>query len=141
MTKRAPECPLCGHEIPLDLAGELTLSPVQRAIAAYCNYFSERYKTSPVITGADAGCIKRLVKDVGPPLAIQLIETYFRMSDSYFLQSRHSIRVLVSNLNKVMVSMKTGETITQTEVRRIDRRQANANAFGRLLGDPGESEV
>ena len=127
------KCILCNQELPLDLFGEAQQSPVQKFIATYCDSFSARYHTNPVIRGSDAGAAKRIVKDLGFVRACSLIEVYLTMDDSYFINSRHDLMVFEKSIQKVAVAHDTGATITRNQAQQIERRSTNRNAFARLL--------
>lgn len=102
-------------------------------IAAYCEAYKPRYKTNPVMDGVASGTAKRLVKDLGVAKAVALVECYLKMNDSFFIARRHNLMTFAQNLNAVQVFLDTHKTVTQTELRQQDRRQANINAFGDLL--------
>jgi hypothetical protein len=103
-------------------------------IAAYAEAWEYRYKTKPIVDGKAAGIAKRLVTDLGAQVAIELVEAYLDMSDAYYIQRRHDLQTFSFNLNQVKIYAERGETISRTELNQTDRRQANAKAFGPLLG-------
>lgn len=101
-------------------------------IAAYAEAWEYRYKTKPIIDGKAAGIAKRLVTDLGAQAAIELVESYLDMSDSYFIQRRHDLQTFSFNLNQVNIYAERGETVTRHELNQADRVQGDRADWNRV---------
>lgn len=101
---------------------------VQEFIARYCELWSARYPSSPPINGKAAGVAKRVVKDLGLPRALELIESYLGMNEGFFVQRRHDLVTFESNLNAVA----TGKTVTRAQVRQTEERSGAQSQLERI---------
>jgi len=114
---------------------------VTAIIEVYCETFKARYQTYPIMQGPNAGTAKSLAKtSLGLDHILDLIREYLRMNDSWFLTNKHCLPVLINKLNQVEVSLKTGKALTQGEIRQIDRKQTNLNAFAGLIAEAEAKE-
>lgn len=106
---------------------------VQETIALYCELWGAAYNSSsPHISGMVVGQIKTLVKDFGASKAQELIRSYLEMRDRWFLTKRHSISVLLENLNVVSHYQSTGKIVTQAELRQMDSAISTENTLDAL---------
>jgi hypothetical protein len=131
------KCPHCDQEFDLDLSGEpiRVQNRVQQFIAAYCDAFKAREGFSPPIRGKDSAAAKRIVATLGLEKAVRYVSAYFAINDSYFIAKQYDLVTFEANLNKVAVAAETGKQVTQSEAKRIERRQTNVNAFSKMLED------
>lgn len=102
-------------------------------LAAYWEAWEARYKSKPDRTGRDAGIAKRLVQDLGVDIACDRVRAYLEMNDMGFVARRHPLSLLPLNLGTVKLFAEGRGAVTQQELRDMDRRQANANAFAGML--------
>lgn len=106
-----------------------------RFIANYCIAFQERWHTKPPLLGKDIGAIQRIVKSIGIERALTLLETFMKMQDQRFINNRHSISTMEFNLNAIAVKADTGQAVTQSQARTIERREELAS-WVEGYGDP-----
>jgi hypothetical protein len=104
-------------------------NPGQRAVAAYVDAYLATYQSKTKPMPQECRQLKQLAEAEGIERACALIETYFLMPGF----EGHPVSQLFYHLNKVRIRLDTGRQITRQEVQRDERRQANANAFGRLI--------
>lgn len=119
----------------------------QSFIKTYCILYKRKYFSNPPINGKASGISQRIVKDLGLPKALKLIETYLSMNDSWFITKAHDLATFETNLNKVQVKHDTGKTITQRVAKEIDNKTSNQDAFSAFekrrkneMGDIPESD-
>lgn len=96
-------------------------------IATYCDAFKARYRVFPEMKGRPAGVAKRIVKALGNEKACALVETYLLMNE--FVGRNHDLVSFEMNINKVKVFHETGRTVNQTQARRLEQVDANAQAI------------
>jgi ribosomal protein S18 len=106
---------------------------VRQFIAAYCDAFRDRYGTTPVVSGIAAGQAKNIVKTIGSARACELVGTYLKMNDSWFVQRTHDLSTFVTSMNKVVVKHQTGTSVSRQEANQLERNDATAAAFANLL--------
>jgi hypothetical protein len=106
---------------------------VNQFIQAYCDVFYDRWGTNPVVTGKLAGIAKRIVKDVGLPKAISLIQQYLLMDDYIFVVRRHDLVTFEQNLQVIGVKLDTGQSVTQTQARRGEQKASNTDVMRRFV--------
>lgn len=94
-------------------------------IARWCELWSEKYDDKAPVSGKAAGVAKRVVKDLGLPRALELLERYFTMQDSWFAQRRHDLVTFESSLTAVA----SGKTVTRSQIQQGERR---SNVQGQL---------
>jgi hypothetical protein len=102
-------------------------------IKAYCDAFKHRYGVHPHITGKTSGIATRVVKDLGLEEACALVNAYLSMNDSFFQLRHHDLATFELNLTKVQVQLETGKTVNQTQARRLEQTDANAQAIQSYL--------
>lgn len=99
----------------------------QTAIAKYCELWKEKYKSQAPVRGKDAGLIKSLVNDFGVTKAMEFIEAYLQMPDSWFVTKRHDVSTLLGNLNSVSQFIDTGRMFTRKEINNLDQTNSTKN--------------
>lgn len=110
--------------LPADSFSKREKSPSANAgafIATYCRVWKERYQARPEITGKEQGIAKRLSGSIGTERASELVESFLRMNDSWFLQKRHDLATFEQNLNAVVQFHETGNTVSRTQIQQADK--------------------
>ena len=92
------------------------------AINHYSECFEDKHNVKYKCTGKDAGCFKRLVKDIGIGDLIELISAYFELPDATLEQKRHPVSGLEARLNEVRVYAETGQYMTQQQAYNINKQ-------------------
>lgn len=101
-------------------------------IAFYCEEFKKTYGTNPTISGRDAGIAKRIASSIGTERAKKIITAYFAMRDTWFVKKRHDLPTLEGNLNAVVVYAETGNTITHSDLKKLDERESVIGQLERI---------
>jgi len=73
---------------------------VKDFIAKYCESFKALYGENPIISKKDVGIAKRLLKI---PQIDLIMERFFKSKDKFILQNKHSLNIVESQINKLMV--------------------------------------
>lgn len=103
-------------------------------LAAYCEAFKARHGTNPVVSKQAAGLAKTIVQSLGLERACSLVRTYLALNTPRYVRDRHALATFWVCITDIGVAHDTGKVTTEGEIRDLDRRVGNANAFGRLLG-------
>jgi hypothetical protein len=74
-------------------------------IGRYCELFKQRYGTDTAITPATAGTFGRLTKQHGKDKAIQIVEAYFNLNDSFIAKELYPVGMIERNMNKILVAI------------------------------------
>lgn len=101
---------------------------IQQFVKQYAAAYKQAFGIYPVLSGADQGAAKSIVKSLGLKDATVLMGTYLKMPDPFFRQRSHDLVTMAGNLNKIKTRHETGRSVTQTEARTDDRFEANKNA-------------
>jgi hypothetical protein len=112
-------------------------------VAAYVRAYQARYgaRARPDLQGKVQGMISRFVDQTPIERACDLIQVYCQMNDPWFLTKAHDFGTFVENLSKVGLALDTGKVITRTEAHQLDRKQATANVFDKLIREAEEKEA
>jgi hypothetical protein len=114
----------------LDKAGGKT----NEFIAEWIPMYSAAKGYEWVKTGPELQAAKGIVADLeSVEKAVLYAAVYLTMRDGWFETRRHDLQTLRKNLQAVNQKIKTGRATTATEAKRIDKAQANANAFSTVL--------
>lgn len=98
-------------------------------IGAYCDAWKIRYNStkSPSVLPHHAKNLKSFVKGTGQQRAIEMIEAYLQMPDSWFLTKRHDIPTFLGNLNAVTQFVETGKVVTRQDIRNVESKVHSHN--------------
>lgn len=103
-------------------------SRTHEVVAAYCDAWKVRYPPgSPKILPQHAKQIKTLVESFGFEEAKKIVEAYLKIPDKWFLEKRHDIPTLMSNLNKVTHFMQTNRVVTDKDIKQVMDRVNSDN--------------
>ncbi len=80
---------------------------VNEFIKKYCESFKKIYNVNPIITKRDVGIVKRLINI--PQIDI-IMEKFFISKNKFILQNRHSLNIIESQLNILLVESKEDES-------------------------------
>jgi len=117
-------------------------NPVGFFIATYVKAYQKRYpEARPDLTGKIQGKVKTYVGEVPIERACEMIRMYCEMNDPWFLTKCHDFGTFIENLSKVGVALDGGRTLTQAEIRQMDRKQTNLNAWGPVIADAEAKEA
>ncbi len=94
-------------------------------IATFCVEYKKRYNVNYRITGKDINLLKSIQKSVGIELYAKIVSAYLNMADKWFINKRHDIATLHSNLAKVSHFEQTRRNISQSELNDMDRTLKN----------------
>lgn len=113
--------------LPLTLANENPSdSKPQAFIAAYCQRFKQRWGTSPVIMGVEAGAAKRIAKTMSLEKFEKYLEAFFTMPDAWLVKNKHRLATFESKLNEIVVFEQSGSFITNKQAHQADEMASNA---------------
>jgi hypothetical protein len=106
---------------------------VSRTVGLYASLWESRWSAKPVITGKDSSLLRSIVKDVGEERTAALLNTFFTMTDKFFIQRRHDVWCFYNNLKTVAHFAETGQQITQSQLNSADRTSARSDQMRRVL--------
>lgn len=95
---------------------------------AYSQAYISRYGVEPVRNAKVNGQIANIVKSVGAEQAPALAAYFVSHNDFFFVQRRHDIGLLQSNLQKVVTDMRIGKQMTAQQARQIEQTQSNTES-------------
>lgn len=125
--KRVKTC-----EQPSALASGL---PSSRVWERYREAYLRRYKTEPLRNLKSNSQIIHLIKRVGEAIAPDLAEFYVWHNDAYYVRSRHPPGLLLRDCEGLHTQWQTGQTVTQSQARKIDETQGRVNVFQELINE------
>lgn len=101
-------------------------------IAAYCRLWKARYGSRPEVLGKDKGIAKRLANDLGGQRAVDLMEAYFKMNDSWIIERHHDLATFESKMNAVVQFQNSGRVISRDTAREIERTERFKDQLKRI---------
>ena len=108
---------------------------------AYAAAYELRYGTEPVRNASVNAKLSQFVGRVGGDEAPLIAAWFLNHRNSFYVQSGHSVGVLLRDCEKLRTEWATGRQVTQTQAIQGDRTQTNANAFAGLLAEAKDSHA
>lgn len=108
----------------------------QRYSAAYL----DRYGTEPVRNAKVNGQLANVVDRLGGEDAPLVAEFYVGHSSRWYVEKGHSVECLQKDAEKLRTEWATGNRITATKARQLDKTQANGDVWGKLIAEAEEAE-
>ena len=104
------------------------------AIAYYCDLWKMKYgvKTSPSITGKEAGIIKRMVQSMHLERTKNFMDAYFAMPDAWLIKQAHPIALMETKKMEVHRFMQSGQHVSSRDSRNIERNSQNKTLFDKF---------
>ena len=81
-----------------------------------------------------------MVGRIGAMEAPHVAAWYVQSRNSFYVQSGHSVGILLRDCEKLRTEWATGRQVTQTQAIQGDRTQTNANAFAGLLAEAKQNK-
>lgn len=106
----------------------------------YATAYFNRYKTEPVRNAKVNGQVKQFVKRLGFTESPHVAAFYVLSNTAYYVQRGHSFDGLLSDAEKLRTEWATGNSMTQTRARQIDKSQANKSSVSEALAILGEQQ-
>jgi hypothetical protein len=106
----------------------------------YATAYFDRYKTEPVRNAKVNGQVKQFVKRLGFTESPFVAAFYVQSNTAYYVQRGHSFDGLLADAEKLRTEWATGNVMTQTRARQIDKSQANKSSVNEALAILGEQE-
>ncbi|KAF0844347.1 hypothetical protein FNL37_1791 [Methylovorus glucosotrophus] len=107
--------------------------------AAYQAAYFKRYGTEAVRNAKVNSVIKQFVQRLGFEEAPHVAAFFLTNNNSYYVSRAHVVDCLLSDAEKLRMEWATGNPITQTKARQLDKSQSNANAVGDAMKILGEA--
>lgn len=115
-------------------------APTAETWTAYAGAYESRYGTQPVRNATVNGQLSQLVGRIGAAEAPDVAAWYVSSRNSFYVQSGHSVGILLRDCEKLRTEWATGRQVTQTQAIQGDRTQTNANAFAGLLAEAQQKD-
>jgi DNA-binding Lrp family transcriptional regulator len=122
-------------------APELTLEPEeptlnQKIWSGYEFAYRARYRVAPVRNAKVNALVAQLGKRLGEE-AVPVAVFYVSHNNRYYVQKCHSVDAMVHDAEKLRTEWASGNTVTESSARQIDRKQGNLNAVQEVLKRQG----
>lgn len=118
---------------------EIKICAVPSAAAKVWTRYSEayqaRYKTEPVRNAKVNGQLSQLIKRIGEHSAPEVAAFYVWHNDQFYVRARHPPGLLLRDCEGLHTQWKTGQTVTQSQARKIDETQGRVNVFQELIDE------
>ena len=115
-------------------------APSSEAWSAYAAAYFRRYGADPVRNATVNGQLSQFVGRIGAMEAPHVAAWYVQSRNSFYVQSGHSVGILLRDCEKLRTEWATGRQVTQTQAIQGDRTQTNANAFAGLLAEAKQNK-
>jgi hypothetical protein len=94
--------------------------------------FKAVYGNEPIPAGKEWGSAKNLLRFVPLERAKRLVTAYLGMKDHWFITKRHSLAVMLDNLDAVNTFLETGNTVNRTQIAQIEKAEASLSQLDRV---------
>lgn len=119
--KEKEEAELKAQGKPKPISEELG-KKTQEAIAHYCSEWKLKYKSAGVMTRQQVGQVKSMAQDIPLTRLKQLITSYLKMNDTWFIKKRHDLTTMKQNLQAISHFADTGAVITNSRLNQMDKQ-------------------
>lgn len=111
------------------------LTPAQKVWNRYKDAYMLRYKTDPIRNAAVNGQIAQLIKRLGGEVAPEVAAFYVWHNDVFYVRNQHPIRLLLQACEGLHTQWANGQSITQSQARKIDETAGRVNVFQELINE------
>lgn len=115
-------------------------SPNSETWDAYCQAYAQRYRVEPKRNATVNAQVAQVVKRLGAEEAPHVAAWYVLHNNAYYVSRGHSVAALLSDCEKLRTEWATGNRITATKARQLDKTQANGDVWGKLIAEAEEAE-
>lgn len=115
-------------------------SLTSEAWAAYCRAYADRYGTEPTRNATVNAQLAQVVKRLGAEESPHVAAWYVAHNAAYYVSRGHSVAALLSDCEKLRTEWATGNRITATKARQLDKTQANGDVWQKLIAEAEEAE-
>lgn len=117
-------------------------SPALTAAAweAYASAYTTRYGVPPTRNANANGKMVQVVTRLGRDEAPLVAAFYVTHNGRFYVENMHPVGLLLRDAEKLRTEWATRKTVTATEARRADQRQALGNVFGALIDNARRSK-
>lgn len=115
-------------------------SPNSETWEAYCQAYAQRYGTEPKRNATVNAQVAQVVKRLGAEEAPHVAAWYVLHNNAYYVSRGHSVAALLSDCEKLRTEWATGNRITATKARQLDKTQANGDVWQKLIAEAEEAQ-
>jgi len=109
--------------------------PTRAAWAAYSAAYAARYGVEPASNATVRGQLAAVVKRLGREEAPAVAAYYVQHNNRWYVEKGHAIGQLLTDAEKLRTEWATGQRITATRARQLDRTQSNGDVFAKLIAE------
>lgn len=124
--------PALQDALPGITQGQKIGTPDSRVIGEYHKLWSQRHGDRAPVMPKDRGLLQAATKELGEARVLEMLHAYFKMPDAYFIQKRHDVVTFHMNLSKIAAFADTGEFMTSTQTRQLDRTATTVSLIERI---------
>lgn len=107
----------------------------------YADAYERRYGVAPVRNAKGNGQIAQFVGRLGADDAPHVAEFYVGHQRRFYVESGHSVDLLLKDAEKLRTEWATGRAVTSTQALQADKTQTNRDAFAPLLAQASAREA
>lgn len=96
---------------------------------SYKRAYLMRHGVEPIRNAKSNSQCTQLVNQLGADLAVSLVEYYVFRNDAFYVSASHPIGLCLSNAQKLVTEMQTGNVVTMADARRIEGLSQNDRAI------------
>lgn len=100
---------------------------------SYSSAYFDRYGTEPVRNQKVNSQVKQFVQRLGFSESPHVAAFYLTHNNAYYSGRMHAVDCMLSDAEKLRTEWATGNTMTQTKARQIDKTQSNYDAVGEAI--------
>lgn len=108
---------------------------------AYSDAYNRRYGTPPVGNAKVNNQLCQLVDRLGQIEAPQVAAFYVGHNGAFYVRSKHAVGALLKDAEGIRTEWATGNTVTETAARQIDKKQSNLNIAQKLIAEQRQKNV
>jgi hypothetical protein len=105
---------------------------------AYADAYARRYGVSPVRNAKTSSLCCRIVDAIGADDAPRVASYYPSSNYGYYVARGHALELCLSDCQKLLTELETGNRTTQTKAREADRLQHSGDGWKKIIEEMGE---
>lgn len=128
-----PAAPKKARTAPKNEEDENLQAACRETWKSYSTAFFERYGAEPIRNAKVNACIKNFVKRLGYYESPHVAAHFVKNNSSWYVTKGHAVTSLLDDAEKLRTEWATGNTMTGTRAKQIDKSQANFSVVGEAM--------
>lgn len=118
----------------------LAVAPTVETWEAYRRAYHQRYGADPLRNATVNGQLAQVVRRIGAEESPAVAAFYVQHNGGYYVAQMHPVAALLKDAEKLRTEWVTGQRMTSTKARQLDKTQANGDVWGKLIAEAEDAQ-